>query len=156
MRYRMAVTVSGLAISSYFAGKGPKYRNCCFRTSNPYSSWPYGTVRGRKRLKLPPQIRLMSCKFEMRNQVSQFVFRERFEHTAVPNDQMSVPVFHGVSIITSGLVHIGAPIGVPSLAYFESEGYVPPGSYSWTSENRISPSVQFTKILSSFTSINLN
>jgi hypothetical protein len=34
----------------------------------------------------------------------------------VPNDQMSVAVFHGVSIITSGLVQMGAPIGVPRLA----------------------------------------
>lgn len=54
IRYRIAVTVSEVAISSYLAGNGPKYRNCRLRTSNPYSSWPYGTVRGRKRLKLPP------------------------------------------------------------------------------------------------------
>ena len=54
MRYRIAVIVSELAISSYFDGNGPKYWNCRLSTSNPYSSWPYGTARGRKRLKLPP------------------------------------------------------------------------------------------------------
>lgn len=50
--------------------------------------------------------------------------------TTVPNDQISVAVFQGVSIITSGLVHMGAPTGVPPLAYSESEGYDPPRSPS--------------------------
>jgi len=46
MRYRIAMTVSEVAISSYFAGNGPKYGNCHLRTSKLYSSWPYGTVWG--------------------------------------------------------------------------------------------------------------
>jgi hypothetical protein len=54
MKYKIPARVSGLAISSYFAGSGPKYLNCCFRTSKPYSSWSGETVRGRKRLKFPP------------------------------------------------------------------------------------------------------
>ena len=69
------------------------------------------------------------------------VLRLYFELTSVPNDQMSVAVFQGVSITTSGLLHMGAPTGVPPLAYSESAGYVPPRSPSWTSENRISPSL---------------
>lgn len=58
--HRIALTVIGGTMSSYFPGNGPKYRNCCLRTSSPYSSWPYGTVFGRKRLKFPPYIRLIS------------------------------------------------------------------------------------------------
>jgi hypothetical protein len=44
-------------------------------------------------------------------------------------------------MITSGLLHIGAPTGVPEVAYLESVRYVPPRSPSWTSEKRISPSL---------------
>ena len=67
------------------------------------------------------------------DQHSLFVLELGFEQTTVPKDQISVAVFQGVSIITSGLVHIGAPTGVPALAYLESARYVPPISLSWTS-----------------------
>jgi len=138
IRYRIAVMVSGLAISSYLAGKGPKYWNCRLRTSNPYSSWPKGTAWRRNKLKFPPYIRLISCV----GRSARFIHstRDMFERTKVPKDQISVAVFQGVSIITSGLVHICAPTGVPDLAYSESSRHVPPRSLSWTSENRISPS----------------
>lgn len=63
--------------------------------------------------------------------------------TTVPNDQMSVAVFQGVSIITSGLLHIGAPTGVPSLAYLESAGYVPP---RWPKLDIGEPYIVFTVV----------
>lgn len=54
IKYKIAVIFSGLAVSSYFTGNGPKYWNRRLSTSKPYSSWPRGTVRGRKRLRFPP------------------------------------------------------------------------------------------------------
>ncbi len=47
---------------------------------------------------------------------------QRWKHTTVPKDQISVAVFHGVSMRTSGLDQIGAPIGVPDFAHLLSCG----------------------------------
>lgn len=47
-------TVSGSAISSNLAGKGPKYLNCSTTTPTTYSSSSRVSPFGRKRLKFPP------------------------------------------------------------------------------------------------------
>lgn len=39
---------------------------------------------------------------------------------AVPKDQISMTIFHGMLTITSGLLYIIAPTGVPVLAHVES------------------------------------
>jgi hypothetical protein len=94
---------------------------------------------GAKKVEVPAVDK--TYKLQMGDQHCLFVLELGFERTTVPKDQISVAVFQGVSIITSGLVHIGAPTGVPALAHSESARYVPPKSLSWTSENRISPSL---------------
>ena len=42
--------------------------------------------------------------------------------TIAPNDHISAAVFHGISMMTSGLDHIGVPTCVPDVAHFESTG----------------------------------
>lgn len=42
--------------------------------------------------------------------------------TIAPKDHMSVAVFHGCCMRTSGLVQTGAPTMVPDLAHFDSAG----------------------------------
>lgn len=42
--------------------------------------------------------------------------------TTAPNDHIFVAVFHGISKMTSGLDHIGAPTSVPDVAQSESTG----------------------------------
>jgi len=48
--------------------------------------------------------------------------RMKDKRTRVPNDQMSVAVFQGISMRISGLDHIGVPTRVPDVAHSESTG----------------------------------